>query len=159
MQEIQLGIGGATAILLLCSSLLLAQEATAPTYPGQRPGWEKNPKTFFVTSVGSGKGGDLGGLAGADRHCQDLAAAVGLGNPTWHAYLSTQAENGQPAVNARDRIGQGPWYNVKGVLIAKNLSDLHGDTLDSARAGNGICKTEALTEKGEVVKGLGDDPN
>jgi hypothetical protein len=73
--------------------------------------------------------------------------------------LSTQAANGEPAINARDRIGNGPWYNVKGVMIAKNLSDLHGDTLDSARFGNGITKTEALTEKGEVVKGLGDNVN
>ncbi len=81
---------------------------------------------FFVTSVGSGKGGDLGGLAGADAHCQSLAAAVGAGARNWHAYLSTQATGGVPAVNARDRIGGGPWYNAKSTLIARDLSELHG---------------------------------
>src|SRR5579862_6962681 len=79
--------------------------------------------TFFVTSVGIGKGGDLGGLAGADAHCQRLAAAVGAGSRTWHAYLSTQARGGEAAVNARDRIGQGPWHNAKSVMIAKGLAD------------------------------------
>jgi hypothetical protein len=151
-------VGFALALVLI-SSFAVAQQPNPAAYPGQQPGWEKNPKTFFITSVGPGKGGDLGGLAGADRYCQVLAVAAGLGNITFHAYLSTQAANGQPAINARDRIGSGPWYNVKGVLIAKNLSDLHGDTLDSARNGNGISKAEALTEKGELVKGLGDTPN
>jgi hypothetical protein len=150
---------GFTLALVLISSFAVAQQANPAAYPGQQPGWEKNPKNFFITSVGMGKGGDLGGLAGADRHCQALATAAGLDNRTWHAYLSTQAANGQPAVNARDRIGNGPWYNVKGVMIAKNLSDLHGDTLDSARLGNLISKIEALTEKGAIVKGLEDDPN
>ena len=84
------------------------------------------PMSFFVTSVGVGNGANLGGLAGADAHCQALAAAAGGGGKTWHAYLSTQAANGQPAVNARDRIGAGPWYNAKGVRIAQNLADLHG---------------------------------
>src|ERR1051326_1541617 len=83
------------------------------------PGTPQQPRTFFVTSDGSGKGADLGGLAGADQRCQMLAAAVGAGDRTWHAYLSTQATAGQPAVNARDRIGQGPWYNSKGARIAK----------------------------------------
>ena len=81
--------------------------------------------TFFVTSVGSGNGADLGGLAGADAHCQELAAAVGAGG-TWRAYLSTQAADGQPAVNARDRIGSGPWQNAQGVVIATNVAELHG---------------------------------
>ena len=90
------------------------------------------PMSFFVTSVGLGKGGDLGGLAGADAHCQELAAAAGA-TKTWHAYLSTQARPGQPAVNARDRIGAGPWYNSKGAIIAANQNELHGDTLEVAQ--------------------------
>jgi hypothetical protein len=146
-------------ILVLISSFAIAQQASPTAYPGQQPGWEQNPKNFFITSVGMGKGGDLGGLAAADRHCQTLAVAAGLGNRIFHAYLSTQAANGKPAVNARDRIGNGPWYNVKGVPIAENLSDLHGDTLESARAGNTITKEEALTEKGDQVNGVGDNPD
>src|SRR5215468_4088832 len=108
--------------------------------------------SFFVTSAGAGKGGDLGGLAGADRICQQLAHAVGAGSHTWHAYLSTQAEDGQAAVNARDRIGKGPWQNVKGVVVAKDVAELHGDN-------NNISKQTALTEKGDVVNGRGDTPN
>jgi hypothetical protein len=108
--------------------------------------------SFFVTSAGSGKGADLGGLAGADRICQQLAQAVGAGSHTWHAYLSTQAADGQPAVNARDRIGKGPWQNSKGVVIAKDVEELHGDN-------NNITKQTALTEKGDVVNGRGDTPN
>lgn len=104
--------------------------------------------SFFVTSVGSGKGADLGGLEGADKHCQALAAAVGAGGKTWRAYLSTQ---GPGAVHARDRIGRGPWFNAKGVQIAKDLAELHG--------ANQITKQNALTEKGEVVNGRGDKPN
>jgi hypothetical protein len=99
--------------------------------------------SFFVTSVGSGKGADLDGLQGADRHCQQLAQGAGAGSRTWHAYLSTQAADGQPAVNARDRIGRGPWQNSKGVVIAKDVDELHGD--------NNLTKHTALTEKGEVV--------
>ncbi len=105
--------------------------------------------TFFVTSVGSGKGADLGGLAGADRHCQTLATAAGAGAKTWRAYLSTQ---GAGAVNARDRIGAGPWANAKGAVIAKNVDDLHGAT-------NNLVKQTALTETGAVVNGRGDTPN
>ena len=104
--------------------------------------------SFFVTSVGSGKGGDLGGLAGADRHCLLLAATAGAGSKTWHAYLSTQ---GAGAVNARDRIGSGPWQNAKGIIVAKELAELHGT--------NNIDKQTALTEKGETVNGRGDTPN
>ncbi|HYD65182.1 hypothetical protein [Azospirillum sp.] len=107
--------------------------------------------TFFVTSVGSGKGADLGGLEGADRHCQQLAQAAGAGNRTWRAYLSTQAAGGQPAVNARDRIGRGPWQNAKGVVVARTVEELH--------ATNNLNKQTALTEKGEPVKGRGDSPN
>jgi hypothetical protein len=104
---------------------------------------------FFVTSVGSGKGGDLGGLSGADAHCQSLA--VGAGARTWHAYLSTQTTAGVPAVNARDRIGSGPWYNAKATLIARDLDELHGINI--------LTKQTALTEKGAIVNGRGDTPN
>src|SRR5258708_28307562 len=93
---------------------------------------QQHPMTFFVTSVGLGKGANLGGVAGADAHCQTLATAVGAGNHTWHAYLSTQAKNHQPASNAPDRIGQGPWYNAKGDMVAHDLADLHGDTIELA---------------------------
>ena len=120
---------------------------------------QQRPMTFFVTSVGMGKGADLGGLAGADGHCQQLAAAVGAGNHTWRAYLSTQARPGQPAVNARDRIGNGPWYNSKGQPISDTQSELHGDTLVEAQRGSNLFKQSALTEKGQVVNGFGDMPN
>jgi len=105
--------------------------------------------TFFVTSVGPGKGGDLGGLAGADAHCAKLAQAAGSSGKTWHAYLSTQ---GTGAVNAKDRIGAGPWQNAKGVAIAKSVADLHS-------ASNDLNKQTALSEKGEVINGSGDTPN
>jgi hypothetical protein len=104
--------------------------------------------TFFVTSAGPGKGADLGGLEGADRHCQSLAQAVDAGGKTWRAYLSTQ---GTGAVNAKDRIGRGPWQNAKGVVIAKDVAELHN--------GNNLTKQTALTEKGDVVNGRGDTPN
>src|SRR6202008_3005748 len=97
--------------------------------------------SFFVTSAGSGKGADFGGLEGADKHCQSLAAAAGAGNKTWHAYLSTQ---GAQAVNARDRIGNGPWQNAKGVVIAKDVNDLH--------ANPNINKETLLDEKGNRIK-------
>src|SRR5215475_1634745 len=113
--------------------------AQAPKAPPQ-------PMGFFVTSAGPGKGADLGGLAGADQHYQKLASAAGAGNRTWHAYLSTSASGGKAAVNARDRIGQGPWFNAKGARIAQNLADLHGDTIELARLGNNISKVTALTE-------------
>ncbi|MEP9379874.1 hypothetical protein ABLE91_24395 [Aquabacter sp. CN5-332] len=108
--------------------------------------------SFFVTSAGSGKGADLGGLAGADAICQRLAQAVGAGGKTWRAYLSTQAVGGAAAVNARDRIGAGPWRNAKGVVIATNVADLQG-------AAANLTKQTALNEKGEVVNGSGDSPN
>ncbi len=107
--------------------------------------------TFFVTSVGPGSGADLGGLDGADQHCQRLAEAVGAGGRTWRAYLSTQASGGEPAIDARDRIGQGPWQNAEGVVIARDLDELHGS--------NNLTKDTALTERGEVVNGRGDSPN
>ena len=107
--------------------------------------------TFFVSSTGNGKGGDFGGLDGADQHCQKLAEAVGAGHRHWHAYLSASPSPRSPTANARDRIGRGPWYNVKGVLIASNISDLHGN--------NNLNKETALTEKGQKVNGRGDNPN
>ena len=120
---------------------------------------QQQPMSFFVTSVGLGNGANLGGLAGADRHCQALATAAGAGGKTWHAYLSASAANGQPAVNARDRIGAGPWYNAKNARVAQNVGDLHGDTIEQARLGNNINKTTAISEKGEPIKGVGDTPN
>lgn len=108
--------------------------------------------TFFVTSRGLGRGGDLGGLAGADAHCQALAKAEGSGDHTWRAYLSTSATENQPAVNARDRIGKGPWYNAEGLLIAANAEELHSDK-------SKINKETAVTERLEQVKGAGDTPN
>jgi hypothetical protein len=107
--------------------------------------------TFFITSVGSGKGADLGGLAGADAHCQALAQAAGAGNKTWRAYLSTNARGGANAVNARDRIGNGPWQNAKGTVIATSLADLHSN--------NKMAKANALDEKGQPIKVRGDTPN
>jgi hypothetical protein len=110
-----------------------------------------SPMTFFVTSAGSGKGADLGGLAGADRICQNLAASVGAGGHTWRAYLSTNANGMAAAVNARDRIGRGPWQNAKGEVVANDVETLH--------AANNIRKDTALTEKGTVVNGRTDKPN
>jgi hypothetical protein len=117
-----------------------------------RPVLAQSPGTsFFVTSTGIGNGGNLGGLAGADNHCQTLAQAAGIGAKTWRAYLSTQAADGQPAANARDRVGKGPWQNSKGVVIARDVAELHGS--------NNINKETALNEKGETVNGYGDKPN
>ena len=117
------------------------------------------PMTFFVTSVGGGTGANLGGLAGADAHCQKLAAAAGAGSRTWRAYLSASAADGKPAVSARDRIGAGPWHNQKGAMVARDVGHLHGDTIELARTGNLITKANALTEKGGPVNGVGDNPN
>lgn len=112
---------------------------------------QQNTMSFFVTSAGSGKGADLGGIAGADRLCQTLAQAAGAGKRTWRAYLSTTGAGGTQAVNARDRIGKGPWYNAKGDTIARSLDELHGT--------NNLHRLTALTEKGEKVNGRGDSPN
>ena len=136
-----------------------AQTASPVATPGARSTDPAKPFSFFVTSEGIGKGADLGGLAGADAQCQKLATAVNAGNKTWHAYLSTQAANGNPAINARDRIGQGPWYNTRGALSSRDLAQLNGDTLELARLGNNISKATAFTEKNESVKGAGDTPN
>jgi hypothetical protein len=127
---------------------LVAQQAPATPPP---------PMSFFITSVGMGDGANLKGLAGADAHCQTLAAAAGRGNATWHAYLSTQGPN---AVNARDRIGNGPWFSFGGQRrVAQNLAELHGDTLELARLGNAAGKVISMTEKGDRVNGVGDMPN
>lgn len=112
---------------------------------------QQNNMSFFVTSAGSGKGADLGGLAGADKHCQALAQAAGASKKTWRAYLSTTEAGGAKQVNARERIGKGPWQNAQGVVIAKNVEELHGQ--------NNLTKQTALNEKGEVVNGRGDKPN
>jgi hypothetical protein len=122
---------------------LLASSGLAGAAAAQQGGM-----SFFITSAGPGKGADLGGLDGADRHCQSLAQAAGAGGRTWRAYLSTQ---GAGAVNARDRIGKGPWQNAKGTVIARDLAELHGE--------NKLDKATGLTEKGEPVNGRGDTPN
>ena len=117
-----------------------------------------NPMSFFVTSVGKGDGANLGGLEGADAHCKTLADASGVRQAdgrTWRAYLSATGADGKP-INARDRIGVGPWHNVKGALIAANAADLHGDIV---RDRNQMNKVNALTEKGQLVNGVGDTPN
>jgi len=112
---------------------------------------QQSAMTFFVTSTGSGKGADFGGLGGADKHCQTLAAAVGAGKHTWRAYLSASPTGTLPAVDARDRIGKGPWQNAKGVVIARDVAELHGK--------NNLDKKTALTENGDMVNGRGDTPN
>jgi hypothetical protein len=117
-----------------------------PARTGQATGM-----SFFITSNGPGLGADLGGLAGADAYCRRLAESAGAGDRTWRAYLSTQA-SGQPAVNARDRIGTGPWYNAKGVRVATDVANLHSDA-------NALSKANSLTERGDVVNGRGDSPN
>jgi len=136
--------------LSVVAAFALASVSLSAGLYAQQGGAQKK-MGFFVTSAGSGKGADLGGLAGADKLCQSLAQAAGAGNRTWRAYLSTSASGGAKAVNARDRIGRGPWYNAKGVLIARNVDELHGN--------NNLTKQTALTEKGAVVNGRGDKPN
>src|SRR3954463_1149481 len=131
-------------VSMLASVALLAMAAGTQVQAQQA-----NSMTFFVTSNGPGKGGDLGGLAGADAHCGKLAQAAGSTGKTWHAYLSTQ---GSGAVNAKDRIGKGPWQNAKGLVVAKSVEDLHG-------ASNNLNKDTALSEKGAVINGRGDTPN
>ena len=122
-------------------------EAQAQQPPPQSP-----TMTFFVTGAGPGKGGDLGGIEGADRHCQELAQRAGAGNKTWRAYLSTQAADGKPAINARDRIGHGPWQNFKGEIVAQSVDDLHSDN-------NKLGSQTSLTERGSMIPGVGYAPN
>ncbi|RZI84796.1 MAG: lectin [Rubrivivax sp.] len=137
----------------------MAQQASAQTAAASAPAAPKPPLSFFITSTGIGQGANLGGLAGADAHCQKLATAVGAGDKTWRAYLSTQATKDQPAINARDRIGTGPWHNTRGAVVAKDVAHLHGDNLDAARLGNNLSWATAFTEKNEPVKRAGDKPN
>jgi len=129
-------------VLLLAAGLI---GAAMPAPPQAR-------MTFFITSAGPGDGANLGGLAGADRHCQTLAQAAGAGDLQWRAYLSAGASGGAPAVNARDRIGSGPWHNQQGVLIARDVAQLHGDSAN-------LTKATILTEKGDTAHGRGDQPN
>ncbi|HEX6576420.1 MAG TPA: hypothetical protein VF042_15745 [Gemmatimonadaceae bacterium] len=132
------------ALLVATAALACAPSTQQNTSASPAPGM-----TFFVTSTGSGNGANLGGLSGADKHCQDLAQAAGAGNHTWHAYLSTTGPGG---VNARDRIGNGPWRNANGVVIAQSVADLHS-------ANNNLNKQTALTETGATVSGRGDPVN
>lgn len=134
MTSIRIGAPLAACLALLCIAPAQAQQANM---------------SFFVTSAGPGQGANLDGLAGADKHCQELAQAAGAGAKTWHAYLSTQGEG---AVNARDRIGKGPWQNARGVVVATSVDDLHS-------ANNKLSKQNNLSERGEVINGRGDTPN
>jgi hypothetical protein len=133
--------------VLFTSAAVIAAAATFTTVNSQQ-----NEMSFFITSVGSGDGANLGGLAGADAHCQQLAAAAGSRGKTWHAYLSAHASGNSPAVDARDRIGFGPWYNANGVEVATNINNLHSPN-------NNLNKQTALTENGATVNGRGDTPN
>lgn len=140
-----------------CTSFGLAVAVAAGAHAATAQQGDPQPMSFFITSVGLGDGANLGGLEGADAHCQSLAAKVGRGDSTWRAYLSTQGTN---AVNARDRIGGGPWHAHGGRRrIATDLAMLHGDTLELARLGISFGKGVALTEQGDPVPGLGDRPN
>jgi hypothetical protein len=147
----------ALAIALLAGSyLVLAQQPPAPGQ-GRGPAAPPAPMSFFVTSASKGDGANYGGVAGADAYCQQLATAAGRGAPvTWHAYLSTQ---GAGAVSARDRIGNGPWFNSRGQRIGQTVAELHGDTIEQARIGNAMGKQFSLTEKQGIVNGVGDMPN
>jgi hypothetical protein len=129
---------------------ILATCAAACLWIGAGTAAQAQQMSFFITSVNPGKGADFGGLAGADAYCQSLAQTVGAGNRAWRAYLSAVAAPGQPAVNARDRIGRGPWHNAKGVLVAANLEELHKNP--------NINKDTALSEKGEPIKARGETP-
>ena len=133
----------ASFVLVLAVSFSLASAASAPA---------QQKMSFFITSAGPGDGANLGGLAGADKHCATLASAAGVAGGNWRAYLSAAAADGRPAVHARDRIGSGPWFNAKGVQVAASVDDLHSDK-------NQLSKDNSLTEKGAVVNGRGDNPN
>src|SRR5262245_1269783 len=152
MKNIRLASGAFLVSMLFGSFLVAAQQPPAGRGGAQTP---PQPMSFFITSAGKGDGANLGGLEGGDAHCQALATAAGRSG-TWHAYLSTQGPN---AVNARDRIGAGPWYNARGQRVSQNLAELHGDTIEQARLGNPLGKQLSLTEKGTPVNGVGDTPN
>ena len=144
-------LGLSAAIVL--AAVLMSPGITEGQGQAQMPA---QPMSFFITSAGPGDGANLGGLAGADAHCQKLAAAAGAGNRMWRAYLSQSQAGDVPSVNARGRIGNGPWFNAKGQLIAANVQDLHGDI---ERDRNNVRKPTALNEKGGMVNGVGDMPN
>jgi hypothetical protein len=157
MKKMRVVLSALTMTVLFLSFIVSAQQAApAQGAQGRGPAGPPQPMSFFVTSAGSGnKGADLGGLAGADALCQSLATAAGSAK-TFHAYLSTQGAN---AVNARDRIGSGPWYNANGQMIARDNAALHGDTIELARLGNALGKQLSLTEQKTRVNGIGDMPN
>jgi hypothetical protein len=138
-------------VTILAAALLLAFGAQAQEKKAAKAG-AKGPMSFFVTSTGKGNGADLGGLEGADAHCNALAQAAGSKQTNWKAYLSTSLPGGDAGVNARERVGKGPWYNAKGVMVAKNVNDLHSDQ-------SNITKATALDEKGQPIKGRGETPN
>ena len=154
----RLPIAGLAALALVATAVVAAAQAPAPgaAPPANASAPAAQPMTFFLTSSGPGTGANLGGLAGADAHCQKLAAAVARGDAVWRAYLSTQ---GPGAVNARDRIGTGPWHNARGQLVGRSVAEIHGDKIEQARGGVIFGKLFSLTEKGEVVPGAGDTPN
>ena len=143
-------------IFAFAFALVLSMGAYVTLAQQRGAGGPPQPMSFFATSAGKGDGANLGGLAGADAHCQALAKAAGRGEATWHAYLSTQ---GTGAVNARDRIGNGPWFNARGGRVAMNVAELHGDTVDQARVGNALGKQISLNEKQGITNGVGDTPN
>lgn len=146
----------ALALAAFAGLVVSAQNPPAQAPAGQGRGGPPQPMSFFITSVGKGDGANYGGLAGADAYCQSMAESAGRGGVTWHAYLSTQ---GAGAVNARDRIGNGPWFNARGGRIGQNVAELHGDTIEQARMGVALGKQLSLTEKGGIVNGVGDTPN
>jgi hypothetical protein len=146
----------AAAMLSMLLGSYLGSAQQQPPGGGRGPAAPPQPMSFFVTSVGKGDGANYGGLAGADAYCQSLGAAAGRGAATWHAYLSTQ---GPGAVNARDRIGNGPWYNARGGRIGMSVAELHGDTIEQARVGNALGKMISLTDKNTINNGVGDMPN
>jgi hypothetical protein len=155
LSRLKTHLAALTVALLAGSYLVLAQAPAGGQ--GRGPGGPPQPMSFFITSAPKGDGANYGGLAGADAYCQQLATAAGRGAPvTWHAYLSTQ---GAGAVNARDRIGNGPWYNVNGQMVGRGVAQLHGDDINDARLGVALGKQLSLTEKKGIVNGVGDTPN
>src|SRR6476659_3527891 len=140
-----------TNCFAMVASVAVVSLGSVTSYAQQAPP-QSPTMTFFVTSTGPGKGADLGGLEGADRQCQTLAQSAGAGSKTWRAYLSTQTVGDAPAVNARDRIGPGPWQNFKGDVVAQSVSDLHGDN-------NKLGMQTSLTERGSIIPGVGYAPN
>lgn len=139
-------------VLIARSAVAAAAALAVPSLATAQPAAPQQRMTFFITSAGPGNGADLGGLEGADRHCQSLAEAAGGAGLTWHAYLSVPEMGGKPAVNARDRIGKGPWHNFAGTLIARTVAELHNSAAN-------LTKETILTEKGAKVNGRGDTPN